>query len=217
MDYVRAGRLIVRTGSMKPINLRDPMLLRAAQGADVFLDTAIRFREGDENDASQNQKFVEDLYNLQRLGARTVIGIHHSPKGFAKENFMSLENTLRGTGDIGAMVSCCWSVRQIDKEHNRIFVDNVKARDFEAQKPFIIQGRPSIDATGYFDLTEPPGFAGELSDHLTGEKRAGRPASPDKEEKVNRARALQAAGMSLGNIAKDVGVSKSTISDWLKA
>ena len=191
------------------------MLFRS-KGADVFLDTAVRFREGDENDAAQNQKFVEDLYNLQRSGARTVIGIHHSPKGFAKETFMSLENTLRGTGDIGAMVSCCWSVRQIEKEHNQIFVDNVKARDFEAQKPFIIQGRPEIDRTGYFELTHPPGFAGELADHLSGEKRGGRPSTPDKDEKVSRARAMHAAGASYGDIAKKLGVSKSTASDWVK-
>src|SRR5437667_6978827 len=132
------------------LSLFDPRLLKAAEGADVFLDTAIRFMEGNENDASEQRMFAETLFNLQRAGARTITGAHHSPKGSSKDPFMTLENVLRGSGDIGAMLGTCWGIRQIDKELNKIYIENVKARDFQPCEPFIIQGRPSLDQTGYF-------------------------------------------------------------------
>ncbi len=211
-DYVREGRLLVRTLSKKPISLNDPRLLREVPGSDVFLDTVTRFKSGDENDAAENAEFAENLFNLQRAGARTITGAHHSPKSFGKDTYMSLENILRGTGDIGAMLATCWGIRQIDSEQNRIYVQNVKPRDFLPCEPFIIQGRPSLDATGYFELTEPPGFAGELSDHVSKEK-GGRPAIA--EEKVAEAFRLRALGKSYREIGKALSIGKSTVERWL--
>jgi hypothetical protein len=102
-------RLFYRTLSVKHnLSLLDPRLLKAAEGADVFLDTAIRFMHGNENDASEQRIFAETLFNLQRAGARTITGAHHSPKGSSKDPFMTLENVLRGSGDIGAMLCTCW-------------------------------------------------------------------------------------------------------------
>src|SRR5437879_9068646 len=112
--------------------------------------------------------------------------------------FMSLENILRGTGDIGAMLCTCWGIRQIDAEKNRIYVQNVKPRDFLPCDPFIIQGRSSLDETGYFDLTTPPGFAGELSDHISRDK-GGRPAID--ETQVALAKRLHAEDKSYSQIA----------------
>src|SRR5207248_3485005 len=111
MDYARDGRLICRTLSKKPIALNDSRLVREVPGADVFLDTAVRFKDGDENDAGENNEFAERLFNLQRAGARTITGAHHSPKNFGSMNYMTLENILRGTGDIGAVLCTCWGVR----------------------------------------------------------------------------------------------------------
>lgn len=212
MDYVRDGRLICRTLSKNPMGLNDPRLLRCVPGADVFLDTAVRFKEGNENDAGDNNEFAERLFNLLRAGARTIIGAHHSPKSFSKDTFMTLENILRGTGDIGAMLCTAWGVRQIDAERNRVYVQNVKPRDFMPCQPFIIQGRPSIDETGYFELTESPGFAGELSDHVS-KGKGGRPAI--HESKKWEARQLHAAGKSYRQIAEALGVGHGTIGRWL--
>src|SRR6185437_685547 len=48
--YLQDGRLLVRTLTEGPVlQLTDPDLLVAARGAHVFLDTAIRFMEGVEN------------------------------------------------------------------------------------------------------------------------------------------------------------------------
>lgn len=106
-----------------------------------------------------------------------------------------------------------WGLRQIDAASNRIFVQNVKPRDFSPCEPFIIQGRPSLNETGYFDMTEPPGYAGELSDHL--DRKGGRPELPHKDEKIEQARRMQDQGKSYREIATVLNVSKSTVAQWL--
>lgn len=214
MDYL-GERLFVRTLSAKEplLSLNDPRLLKAAEDSDIFLDTAVRFMEGNENDAGEQREFAQALFNLQGAGARTITGAHHSPKSFAKDTYMTLENVLRGSGDIGALAVTAWGVRQIDPEQNRIYVNNVKPRDFQPCAPFIIQGRPSLDQTGYFEMTEPPGYAGELADHLD-KPRGGRPAI--QEDKAAKAHQLHKEGKSQRAIADTLGVSVGTVNGWLK-
>ena len=205
-------RLFVQTLSAKtPLTLTDPRLLTAAEGADIFLDTAIRFMQGDENDASEQRAFAESLFRLQAAGARTITGAHHSPKAFSKDNVMTLENVLRGSGDIGAMLCTAWGLKQIDPATNSIYIANVKPRDFQPCEPFIIKGRPCLDETGYFEMTHPPGFAGTLSEH----RDVGRPELPEKDEKVAEARRLRAQGMSFRDIGSRLGVKVPTLHSWL--
>jgi len=68
---------------------------------------------GDENSAAEQKQFADTLFNLQRAGARTITGAHHSPNSFGKDNFMTLENVLQGSGDIGAMLATCWGLSQM--------------------------------------------------------------------------------------------------------
>jgi hypothetical protein len=212
-EHVRSERLFHRTLTAKgQLSLTDPLLLEAVKGADVFLDTAIRFMSGDENSAAEQKLFADNLFALRRVGARTIVGAHHSPKSFGKDSFMTLENVLRGSGDIGAMLTTCWGLSQIDAASNRIFVQNVKARDFLPCEPFIIQGRPSIDETGYFELTAPPGFAGSLGDNKA---QAGRPELANKDEKIAEARKMHEEGKGYREIASALGVSTGTVSGWL--
>ena len=207
-------RLFVRTlSSPGTLGLADSRLLTAAEGADVFLDTAVRFMSGSENDAENSRLFAEDLFRLLSAGARTVTGAHHAPKGFANADYMSLENILRGSGDIGAMLCTAWGVRQIDAERNRIWVENCKPRDFQPCQPFVLEGRPHIDQKGDFKLYATPGSAGQLADHV--KNRAGRPETDDKASKVLRAAELRAAGKSLRESAEELGVSKSAVEKWL--
>jgi hypothetical protein len=159
LEWVKSGKLFVRTMSRERISLADPRVLKAAEGADVFLDTAVRFMEGAENAAEDNRVFANTLFDLQGAGARTVVGAHHSPKAFENRENISLENVLRGSGDIGAMLATAWGIKQVDTEHNRIFVKCVKARDFEPGQPFEITGRPFIDNEGDFVMTGQPGLA----------------------------------------------------------
>jgi len=121
---------------------------------------------------------------------------------------MTLENMLRGSGDIGAMAATVWGLSQVNAESNTIFVQNVKARDFAPPEAFIIEGRPSIDQKGSFELTHPPGFAGVLGDH---KNQGGRPPVPDKEAKRSQARELKQRGLSVRGIADEIGLSPTTV------
>ena len=79
------------------------------------------------------------------------------PKSFAKDNYISLENVLRGSGDFGAFVGAGFGIRQIDKIQNVIHVETIKARDSEPAEPFQIIGRPWIDQEGDFHMHRMPG------------------------------------------------------------
>lgn len=215
-EHVRSDRLLVQTlSSGYQISLTDPLLLKAAEGADVFLDTAVRFMSGSENDVESARPFAGELFRLLSSGARSITGAHHAPKGFETQDFMTLENILRGSGDLGAMVCTCWGVRQIDPVRNRLYVQNVKPRDFQPCAPFVLEGRPHLDNSGHFVMTHRPGNAGELSEHLARRKRCGRPATPERDEKLAEAVALRADGLSLREIADKIKVAKSTLDRWL--
>jgi hypothetical protein len=169
---------------------------------------------GSENDAESSRLFAEMLFKVLASGARTVTGAHHAPKGFESQDRMTLEGVLRGSGDIGAMLCTCWGIRQVDAATNRIYVENLKPRDFQPCEPFVIEGRPWLDSTGSFKLLEAPGTAGELRDYLKREGR-GAPSTTNKGEKLQRAIEMRDTGSSLREIAASIGVSKSAVSKWL--
>ena len=187
-DYLASDRLLVRTLSKGPMPcLSDPRILAAAKGAHIVLDTAVRFSaEGDENSAGDNQRgLATDIFALLGAGARTVIGAHHSPKPFASANVMHLENVLRGSGDIGAMVATAFGIKQIDREQNLIHVENIKPRDFEPPLPFQLIGRPSIDRTGDLALYKKPGECGSLQDEQQPyREKGGAPKSKEREDRL---------------------------------
>jgi hypothetical protein len=155
--------------------LDDPSLLAAVAELKpvVFLDTAVRFNPSeDENSARQNSSLLaSDLFRLIRAGARVMVCLHHSPKYAGEAEFMTLENVLRGTGDLGAMCDAVWGIqhdrRKTDnrkawdydymeesQQLTRLFVRCVKPRDFEPAAAFRIQGRPFIDEKGDFAVLD---------------------------------------------------------------
>jgi DnaB-like helicase N terminal domain/AAA domain/Homeodomain-like domain len=214
--YVRTDRLLVRTlSSPEQVSLDDVRLLKAAEGADVFLDTAVRFMDGSENDVESARPFADTLFRLLNAGAQSISGAHHSPKGFEGQDYMTLENILRGSGDLGAMLCTCWGVRQIDGARNQLYIQNVKPRDFQPCAPFILEGRPHLDSTGQFKILQEPGEAGELSEHLPRRNKGGRPAVADKDAKMFQAVEMRRKGSSVREIAKTVGVPRSTVDRWL--
>ena len=162
--YVKDGRLLVHTLSKGPTpDLSNPKVLAAAKDAYVFLDPIIRFEKGNENEAAVNQQgLAKDIFALIRAGAKAVVAAHHAPKNFSKESVMTLENMLRGTGDIGAMVATAWGIKQLDAGKNIIHIENLKARDFEPSGPFQIIGRPYINEEGDFRIHKKPGECGSL-------------------------------------------------------
>jgi hypothetical protein len=143
-----------------PIQLDDPFLFEAIRDLKpaIFLDTAIRFSPADnENDARQNDRgLASGVFRMMQEGAQAVVGIHHSPKLFGKAKVPTLENTLRGTGDLGAMADAVYALKCVDVPNFKVRISCVKARDFATLSPFVVQGRPHIDEDGDFKLiTEP--------------------------------------------------------------
>jgi Domain of unknown function (DUF3854)/AAA domain len=185
-EHVKSRRLLVRTLSEGPIlPLTDPELLLMARGADIFLDTAVRFMEGEESAAGDVKRSLSDaILALLGAGARTVIAAHHSPKQLEKESYLSLENVLRGSGELGAVAGTVWGIKQLDVRSNRVYVQNVKPRDFEPPPPFMLEGRPFIDEDGAFRMVKAPGHCGVLSEEQPGRSRGGRPPDPVKHERV---------------------------------
>jgi hypothetical protein len=207
-DYVRSGALFYRTlSSTGEVPLTDPRMLEAVKGADVFLDTAVRFMDGDENSAAEQKIFSANVFNLLKAGARTVTGAHHSPKRFESEWYMSLENVLRGSGEIGGMASTVWGIKQVDKTNNRVYLQNIKPRDFEPCQPLIIEGRPYIDESGDFKMFRLPGLAGDLEDYRP--RQGGRPSqAATQSEQISE---LVKQGVSYRQIGNALGLSKDAV------
>lgn len=205
-QYVKDERMLVRTMSMGTVvPLSDKRVLAAAKGRDVFLDTAVRFLEGEENKAEDNV-LAETGFALLAAGARTWIGAHHSRKDFEKERYMCLENVLRGTGDLGAMLTACFGVRMLDPQKSLVHVECVKMRDADEQpRPFQLEGRPWLDKEGQFHMVKPPGECGSLADELA--PRGGRPGKADDEAIWADAR----AGKSQREIAEKHGISVGAV------
>jgi hypothetical protein len=193
LKYVKDERLRVHTLSAGPKpKLDDPRILAAAKGSHIFLDTAIRFGTGGENDASDNQEgLATDSFALLAAGARTVVGAHHSPKAFERANYMSLENLLRGTGDIGAMLATAWGVKQIERERNILHIENVKPRDFTPCAPFQLMGRPYIEQTGAFLMVKKPGTCKSLVEEQPKSGGATVKAQEDKARNIEMLRAWE--------------------------
>ena len=189
--YVKGGRLRVHTLSKGPTpDLSNPKVLAAAKDAYVFLDPIIRFEKGNENEAAVNQQgLAKDIFALIRAGAKAVVAAHHAPKNFSKESVMTLENMLRGTGDIGAMVATAWGIKQLDAGKNVIHIENLKARDFEPSGPFQIIGRPNINEDGDFGLYKKPGECGSLGEERRSYNKGGAPLAARK-AKAERKRLL---------------------------
>lgn len=152
-----------------PLNLLDPALAQAVTELKpvVFLDTAIRFAGADdENSASQNAHgMATAVFRLIHLGAQAVVCLHHRAKETAKHDELTLENTLRGTGDLGAMCDVVWGLQcdkgdgegQYAKDSRRLVrlaVRCVKARDFVGPEDFRIQLAGHIERIGDFGVIE---------------------------------------------------------------
>lgn len=115
------------------LTLKDESLQAALPGSVVFLDTAIRFLEGDENSSKDVRSFADDIFSLLKNGAEAVVLLHHSPKDMGDS--MTLENAMRGSGDMGAFLASCWGTRLQDPDRpyeSASFLSNLKQRDFES-------------------------------------------------------------------------------------
>jgi hypothetical protein len=138
-------RLFYRTLSKDGrVTLIDEALKSALPGSVVILDTAVRFISGDEDSSSDMRLFADELFALLRAGAEAVLVLYHSPKSQGNADTMTLENALRGSGDLGAALACCWGTRLQDLSNpykSASYLENLKMRDFES-KAFEVTSGP---------------------------------------------------------------------------
>ena len=177
----------------------------------IFLGTAIRFgKVDDENSSAEcNRGLAKDAFGLIHLGARAVVCLHHRAKAGAEATEMTLENCLRGTGDLGAICDVTWGL-QFDKgngdpqymkesrQNVRLHVRCVKARDFQTPEDFKIQLAPFIENIGDFGILE--GDAGSL-------------ANDQRQSEANKVGAVIAENQkaSLREIAMKTSINKNRI------
>jgi hypothetical protein len=185
--FVKNERLLVRTLSMGPRpSLSDPRILAAAKGSYIFLDTLVRFVDGDENSSAEFQVLANEIFALLSAGAVGVAVAHHAPKNFAQASSMSLEAVLRGSSDIGAIFGSVLAMKQIDADRNILHLECVKARDHERPGAFQIIGRPFIDDSGDFQMYCRPGECGRLEDYFQPRDRGGAPEAKRQAKNANK-------------------------------
>jgi hypothetical protein len=144
MRYV-GKTLFCRTMSMEGELGLAELVPEELDGAVIIIDTAVRYLEGDENSSEHMRAFAAQVFRLSKEGhAAAVLLLHHSAKGAKESPELTLENAMRGSGELGAFVTCCWATRLQDPEHpyeSASFLANVKPRDFDA-RPFEVTGGP---------------------------------------------------------------------------
>jgi hypothetical protein len=217
LRYVETGQLLVQAMTGSPLRLTDAELLMAARDAVVVLDPAIRFFEGEEQSNTDVHNFLSvPLFALLQHGAKCIVLAHHAPKAFDVAKHMSLENVLRGAGDIGAMLSGAWGVKKVaDPEKLRIHVENLKPRDFTPPLPFELEGQPWVD--GQLHMVLRPGECPSLAEQTATARKLGRPLSNAKQERIDLIEQLMKAGKTTEQIVQTVhstfvsGIKESTI------
>jgi len=156
-DYVGTSFLFRTLSAEGTLKLSDPALQEYLPGSVVILDTAIRFLEGDENSSTEMRVFAEEVFSLLRKGADAVVLLHHSPKGSGKDNAITLDNCMRGSGELAAFLTACWGTRLQDPDNpyeSASYLVNVKQRDFESA-PFEVTSGPDCRLHFVGDGSEP--------------------------------------------------------------
>jgi len=120
----------------------DELMPEEVDNAVVIIDTAVRFIKGDENSSADMRVFAKSIFNLVKMKAAAIVVLFHSSKGAKDTGELTLENVMRGSGELGAFVTCCWGTRlqdPNDEYRSKSFLRNCKPRDFDT-KPFEVKG-----------------------------------------------------------------------------
>jgi hypothetical protein len=224
-EAVQDRRLLIRTLTEGPTpDLLEPDVLMAARGAVVILDTAVRFSEGIENAAESNRDGLgAKCFALLNAGALTIIASHHAPKAAEVASSLTLQNMLRGSGELGAFLSGAWGLFQLDDQTNRVYVANLKPRDQDPFSPFIVTGRPFINDGGDFRVTTKPGDCPPFADCKPKKAKAGKQPEPETISKRGFVQEQMAAGeTSAEKITKALNEKfktkhpRGSIARWMK-
>lgn len=131
----------------------------ALEGSVLILDTAIRFLEGDENSSEDMKAFSNVLFAIQRAQGPTgaIMVLYHSPKMTKDASELTLENCLRGSGELGAAITDGHGTRLQEPEDTHgssSYIRHIKARDYTGLHPFEVWSDP--DGSGRLTAATDP-------------------------------------------------------------
>lgn len=132
--------LFIRSMNLGNLELKD-IPEDALYGSVLIVDTAIRFMKGAENDSEDMKAFSEVLFSVQRLQGPegAVVILYHSPKATKDASDLTLENCLRGSGELGASLTDAHGTRLQDPQNpyeSASFIRHIKPRDYEGMEDF---------------------------------------------------------------------------------
>jgi RecA-family ATPase len=196
------------------LNLDDPRLLELAKDADTFIDTAVRYVGGDENNATDVKQMTEQVLNLIAVGARSAWVAHHSGKSFASATEITLENCARGSTEFAASLTNAIGIVQLDKDKNFIHFHFIDGRDMdEPVADMHLEGRPYLFDTGNFKVTE------NVERFKGRNNKSGPKTDPDRQAKIDFVRSVDGSLQEKADAVNEKFGSKhakSTVSEWLK-
>lgn len=140
-DYL-GETLFIRTMNLEEIDL-DDIPDEAIEGSVLIVDTAIRFMKGEENSATAVKDFSKTLFKTQkRQGPRgAIVVLYHSPKATKGAFELTLENCMRGSGELGAAITDAHGTRlnltdSNDEYSASSYISHVKSRDYRGLEAF---------------------------------------------------------------------------------
>lgn len=182
-DYI-GDTLFLRSMNLGNLSVAD-IPEEALQDSVLILDTAIRFMQGDEQSAKDMKVFSDVLFAAQRKQGPTgaIVVLYHSPKTTKEAFELTLENCLRGSGELGAAVTDAHGTRLQDPEKgwdSDSFISHVKARDYPGVDDFTVR---CCRETGLMTRTGEAGVKAVLNTKKPG-------AKPNKDGLDDAARAF---------------------------
>jgi hypothetical protein len=140
-DYL-GETLFIRTMNLEDIDL-DDIPDDAIEGSVLIVDTAIRFMKGEENSATAVKDFSKTLFRTQkRQGPRgAIVALYHSPKATKGAFELTLENCMRGSGELGAAITDAHGTRLnladgLTEYTATSYISHVKSRDYKGLEAF---------------------------------------------------------------------------------
>ena len=163
--------LFLRSMNMRTLELLD-IPEAALEGSVLIIDTAIRFLKGDENSSKDMQLFSDTLFTIQRRQGRdgAIMALYHSPKATKDVSELTLENCMRGSGELGATITDAHGTRlqnPTDPYNSASFLRHVKCRDYKGVDDFEFS---SDLATGVLTRSGDAGVRAVLSTNTGGNK-----------------------------------------------
>jgi hypothetical protein len=137
MDYI-GKTLFLRTMNSEGFMPLSDLTATELKDALVIVDTAARFISGNENSSEHMKLFSDDCFSVMRAEPAAMLVLFHSGKETKVASELTLENSMRGSGELGAAVSTCWATKLQDPDPavcrtTPSILVNVKQRDFEAK------------------------------------------------------------------------------------